>query len=582
MSTQLDSSYLDGFLFGGWQIDPRSGEVTRPGHHLRLEPKPMAVLVELARANGNLVSKDELMAEVWADTCVGEDSLWRSIHTLRKTLEQGDPAPTLIETVPRRGYRLTAPVEPLARAEDAEGPGVVPVAAISSGSESTNRSKLAFRYRNRFWRWGATAALAAVALLLGAREITQEITAESTADRSVAPSLQPVTSGSTVEGDKGVELQDGAAVGELTAEDYFERGRRYYGGLISTTVYSDLDLDRAIALFERAAALDPRMAIAHAELASARLLRERLAGKDPRTSEALCQAELARDLDPDLPEAHKALALIYQKQGRLEEAERELELALTLRGDYTAALDALASLRMGRGRLREALELRRRLVGSELPQAKVLSFLGHTLLQLGDNDEAREQFLAALDHEPYHVVAVSGLAMLDMKAGDSKAALRRLEEAAAVHRESVVLREHLAQIHLLVGDLGNARRWLEEASALPAGNEVRIRLRLAWVEQRLGKGTGLEARLHDYAEKCLAAMDFGDDSPQPRLFLAAIEGLLGRTDLGLAWLEDAIDRGYTQVETLQTDPLFDTFWDQPGFNELMARSLAERGSVARG
>ena len=72
----------------------------------------MAVLVCLAQAVGNVVSKEKLIADVWSDTpFVGDDVLTRNISALRQALEDDAKAPRVIETIPKRGYRLLVKVE---------------------------------------------------------------------------------------------------------------------------------------------------------------------------------------------------------------------------------------------------------------------------------------------------------------------------------------------------------------------------------------------------------------------------------------------------------------------------------------
>jgi len=543
------------FHLGPWRIDPRSGEISRPGDERRLEPKPMAVLLHLAGAAGRVVSKEELMAAVWPDACVGEDSVWRSIHTLRKTLENGgeDGSPTvpLIETVPRRGYRLVAPVEPV---DGASPPPDVPT-PVDRRPPGRRRAVAG--------RWLAGALLASAALLLGAREIGRGF--DHPAAGETPAEKKPASAGPTL---------DELLAGDLSAEDYFRRGRDFYDGQVHASVYTSADLDRAIALFEKAIALDPELASAHAELASARFLRAMREGEHPYPQEeAVALAETALRLDPDLPGAHKALGLIYKHQGRLDEAERELELAVTLRPEYPAAIDALATLRMSRGRAREALELRKRLVGTELPQAKVLSFLGWTLLQLGgDEEEARQYLLAALDHEPFHVVATRGLAWLEVKDERMAEARRRLEAAAEVHPEAVGLLHDLAQIAIVEGDFHQAREWLERATALPDGQYVRTLVRYAWVRHQLGETEGLEEELDELEGRCHQALENGDQYPVLHLYLAMIDGMRGRIRSGLGRVEQAIELGYTDADALRGDPIFGAYRDEPGFEELLARA----------
>lgn len=72
----------------------------------------MQVLCTLAMRQGVVVTRDELIAAVWAKSFGADESLTRAISILRRTFEDSRGTPALIETVPKRGYRLIAPVEP--------------------------------------------------------------------------------------------------------------------------------------------------------------------------------------------------------------------------------------------------------------------------------------------------------------------------------------------------------------------------------------------------------------------------------------------------------------------------------------
>ena len=72
----------------------------------------MGVLVCLAsQPGGELVSKDELLRTVWPATFVSDDVLTRSISELRRVFEDDARQPKFIQTIPKRGYRLVAPLE---------------------------------------------------------------------------------------------------------------------------------------------------------------------------------------------------------------------------------------------------------------------------------------------------------------------------------------------------------------------------------------------------------------------------------------------------------------------------------------
>lgn len=114
------------FRIARWRVDPLAGRMTRGEREVRLEPKAMRLLALLAHHRGQTVTRRELMATVWPDVVVGDDSLNRAISYLRRKLgnERGG-AGRLIETIPTIGYRLIVEAPPLPLPSDREAaPGM--------------------------------------------------------------------------------------------------------------------------------------------------------------------------------------------------------------------------------------------------------------------------------------------------------------------------------------------------------------------------------------------------------------------------------------------------------------------------
>ena len=92
----------------GLRVRPSACETAWDGHTLRLEPRVMQVLVALARAEGEVLSRDDLITSCWRGRVVGEDAINRCIARVRRVFEASGSALT-ITTIPRVGYRLEAP-----------------------------------------------------------------------------------------------------------------------------------------------------------------------------------------------------------------------------------------------------------------------------------------------------------------------------------------------------------------------------------------------------------------------------------------------------------------------------------------
>ena len=98
------------FEFGDFVLSTRERLLLCGGEPVPLTGKAFDLLIALVRRSGHLVSKDELLREVWPDTFVEEVNLSVNISALRKALERGS-GNGMILTVPKRGYRFVATVK---------------------------------------------------------------------------------------------------------------------------------------------------------------------------------------------------------------------------------------------------------------------------------------------------------------------------------------------------------------------------------------------------------------------------------------------------------------------------------------
>jgi len=98
--------------FDNFELDIRAGELRKAGVKLRLQGQPIQVLAALLNSPGELVTLEQLRAQVWtADTFVDFDhSLHNAIARIREVLGDSAETPRYIETLPRRGYRYIGPV----------------------------------------------------------------------------------------------------------------------------------------------------------------------------------------------------------------------------------------------------------------------------------------------------------------------------------------------------------------------------------------------------------------------------------------------------------------------------------------
>jgi len=134
MQMALEAQSCSILHFGVFEVDVRAGEVRKQGIRIKLQEQPFHVLSVLLRRPGEIVTREELRAQLWqSDTFVDFDNgLNTSINKLREALGDSADSPRFIETLPRRGYRFIAPVN------GADGPARVATTGVSAAARTSS------------------------------------------------------------------------------------------------------------------------------------------------------------------------------------------------------------------------------------------------------------------------------------------------------------------------------------------------------------------------------------------------------------------------------------------------------------
>ena len=107
------ASWHSDFFVGEWRVSPKLSSISKDGQTVGVKHKSMAVLACLADANGEVVSRNDIMDDVWPGMTVTDDVLTQSIVELRKAFDDDARHSRVIETIPRVGFRLIATVAPV-------------------------------------------------------------------------------------------------------------------------------------------------------------------------------------------------------------------------------------------------------------------------------------------------------------------------------------------------------------------------------------------------------------------------------------------------------------------------------------
>ena len=100
-----------GFTIGDWEVLPARGVLRQADTEIHPEPKVFEVLMALAQRDGDLVTRDELVDEVWGGRPTSDEPVNRCLSQLRGHLQDRRRPHQYVETLQRRGYRLMQPVE---------------------------------------------------------------------------------------------------------------------------------------------------------------------------------------------------------------------------------------------------------------------------------------------------------------------------------------------------------------------------------------------------------------------------------------------------------------------------------------
>ncbi len=387
MATESNSPRVD-YAFGDIRVEPAAHRVLRNGRELELEPKAYSVLLQFLAHPGELIQRDDLLERVWGHSYVTPATLSRIIAQLRQKLGDDAAAPHYIQTVHGCGYRLIAnvtashPAEAtVARAEvarpwrnpdgDRRSIAVLPFVNMSGDLENEYFSdgiaeeilslltklpqlKVSSRTSSFFFK-GKEVDLAMLAAKLDVGTVLEGSVRRAGNRVRITAQLIDVASDSTlwaetydrelrdvftIQDDIAQSIVDAmkvtlspkerraiqyVATADVQAYDDYLRGRKFF------YAWNRRDSLRAIDMYQRAIARDPKYAAAWAGLADAYVMRHRFLDPNPEhVAHAMDASERALQMDPDSAEAHASRGMALYVSKRFKQAERQFETAMML------------------------------------------------------------------------------------------------------------------------------------------------------------------------------------------------------------------------------------------------------------
>jgi len=532
------------FRVGEWLIEPDLNRIRNAEKISPVEPKILEVLVCLASHPGEVLPKEKILRTVWPGTYVSEGVLTYSISELRKAFGDDAKDPRIIQTIPRKGYRLIAQVSQL---QQTARP-LPSIAVLSFSDMSPERDQEYFcdgiaeeiindlaqikglrvaARTSSFSFKGRTEDVRTIGRKLGVDTVLEGSVRKAGNQLRIGVQLLNVGDGChlwserydrefkdifTVQDEISrnivAVLRVTLSAGESDAiakmpttdpqgYDYYLRGRQFY------YQYKRKGIEFALRLFSQAIELDPAFARAHAGIADCCSWLFMYAGSHVAHCEQADSASLrAIDLDPASAEAHASRGVALSLKGEFDEAEAQFETAIRLDP-----------------RLFEAYY-----------------FYARTAFAQGRSEKAVRLYEKAMEVNPQDYQASLLVAQIYSDLGQDP-------EAEACRRRGIRLAEASWKLNP------------DEARALYMGANGLVAL-------------GEFDRGLEWARRALA---LDPDEPMVLYNVACIQSLAGRLEDAIDSLEKAVANGLTQKGWLEHDSNLSSLRKDPRYLALLAR-----------
>jgi TolB-like protein/Flp pilus assembly protein TadD len=561
------------FRFGGFVLNLSGYELTREGRRIRIEPRPLELLMLLVNRRGELVTREEIAQTLWSrDVFIDIDTSVNTIvRKLRRALRDSANRSRFVETVQGKGYRFIAdvesagavilavlPFENLQRDSELDylADGLTEETIVGLGRIDPERLSVIGRTSSVAYR-RSTKSLTEIGRELGVDYLLEGSVRSAGGRFRVSSRLVRVSDQVQIWTDTydrapkdllGLQSELGGAIAQQIelrlspqrsvtiahrqtsnpeAYDLFLRGRHYYNQMTPATIA------RALDCFARATALDSSYALAWAGIADA--WASQLFSSDTRPSdveaEARRAAEQALKHGKNVAEAHAAMALIhFLFDWNWPRAEATLRHALTL----------------GPG------------------DAPNYWMLGHAISQQGRHDEALAAARRARELDPLSALTHCMSAQIAFSARDMEAAARHSQDALLAEPDYWVAHWQLGQAYQQLGRTDEALEALAQASRLSNGNSKPISVSAYLLATN---------RRFDEARHCLAVLEgrAKDQYVPPIAFALAYAGLNDHERV-FEWLERARVVRDVHLIYVPMDPKWDPFRVKEPFQDVLRRA----------
>jgi DNA-binding winged helix-turn-helix (wHTH) protein/Flp pilus assembly protein TadD len=556
------------YEFGDFRIDTAKHLLLRSGRPIPLTPKAFDTLLALVENCGQVVSKDELMKQVWPDTFVEEGGLTRNISVLRKALNEGPSDHAYIETIPKIGYRFVANVRAVRDSRPIHSIAVLPfkTLGIQNGDDYlgvgmadalitklSNIRQIVTRPTSAVLKYSQQAL---DPLAIG-RELNTDAVLEGRIQKyedriRVTVQFLNVNDGSPLWADQFdgkftnvFSLQDSISEKvvqtltlKITSEQKKLLTKRYTDNTDAYQIYlkgryfwnkrDPLSLQKAVEFFKQTIQKDADYALAYSGIADCYVLLVMYGVYDPAKAMADAKeaAERAVSIDDSLAEAHTSLAYVnttYYWDWR--QSRHEFERAIELNPGYSTAHHWYGIFLLMQGKIEQAQEELTRAQSIDPLSLSINTDMGWAFYFAHQYERAIQHYLDAIELDQNFLRAYWFLGQAYIQIG-------KFEEAIAAYQKAILLSDQPLSLGFLGLTYGLCGKRTEALETL--------------------------ARLESMAHKRFI-------SPY---FIALIYVGLGDNDQSFIWLRKAVEDRFWLLSFLKMDATYDRLRSDQRFEAL--------------
>ena len=581
---------------GGIELDPGRYELRRDGRRIKLEKKPMELLIFLARRKEQLVSREEIQAKLWhTDLFIDtERNINNIVRKIRRALGDNSAKQRFLETVVGKGYRFVGPIQLVGLRSSQLSESTPGHASFGGNAEwRTDRSSLAVlpirllgdltddglslgfadSLVSRLANLEGIDVLPTSTILNVPSNTTVPVIASRLGVRFVLHGAVQISKG---ESHLSIELFDSLLQNRCFLRNYVLETSRPFENVDDIARHTAKALKRPLRETDpQSRARHSRDALAYGEFIQG--YRSSYTGDSKLLQDAAQHLMNAVARDPLFALAHAILSFVCTKlhfeidpsRTWLEKAEfhcqRALELDSTLPEGHVARAFLLWGPSKNFQHIEAISELKRALtLQKNLPHA--YSRLGTILAHIGLLDHSRAMFERGRSFDPKKTISHS-IAQVHLWSGEYDLALEEVEKWRVDDPTNKYAIHFALNLAIVNAEWEEARRLLKEAGSLAQQEPMIIALQ-GVMHASLGES---EEALHCVSRACTNPKSFGH-AHHSYYQIACVLSLLNQPEDALAWLERSVDTGFACWPFFLKDPCLENLRRHAQF-ELLVSSL---------